>query len=260
MVGGTSMGAILGAQVGMERDWEEILRTSRATFVTPRPFRKYTLPLVSLLRHGVFDASAAATFGGAHLEDLWTPSFCVATNLSTAEPFVFLRGPAAEAALASSALPGIVTPRIRSGHLLVDGGVLANTPTDTMQRFCTVLIVSDATEGRAVEADFDAFPSPWHLLGRRLSPVHEEAEVPGLMSILTRTAVLGSIANDARARDAADLYLRMPVDAFGMLEMDRIDEIVEAGYAYSRNALEAGRAGGADAPWYPRIMGKAVEA
>jgi CRP-like cAMP-binding protein/predicted acylesterase/phospholipase RssA len=250
MIGGTSMGAILGAQIGMERDWEAILRTSRATFVAPRPFRKYTLPLVSLLRHGVFDGSAVDTFGDADLEDLWVPCFCVATNLSTAESVVYRRGPATEATLASSALPGIVTPRVRGGHLLIDGGVLANTPTDVMQRFCSTIVVSDVTQGQVVEVDFDAFPSPWELLWRRLSPFHDEVRVPGLMSILTRAAVLGSIARDTLARDAADLYLRMPVEGFGMLEMDRIDEIVEAGYAHSRAVLERGR----DEPWYPRVM------
>ncbi len=252
MIGGTSMGAILGAQAAMERDWEAILRRSRATFVAPRPFRKYTLPLVSLLRHGVFDGSAGDTFGEADLEDLWLPCFCVATDLSTAESVVYRRGPITEATLASSALPGIVTPRVRDGHLLVDGGVLANTPLDAMQRFCSTIVVSDVTEGRAVEVDFDAFPSPWHLLWRRLSPFHDEVAAPGLMSILTRTAVLGSIARDRHVRDAADLYLRMPVEPFGMLEMDRINEIVEVGYAHSRAVLEAGRA----EPWYERVMGR----
>lgn len=250
MVGGTSMGAILGAQAAMERDWETILRTSRATFVAPKPFRKYTLPLVSLLRHGVFDGSAKDTFADADLEDLWLPCFCVATNLSTAESVVYRRGPVTEATLASSALPGIVTPRIRDGHLLVDGGVLANTPTDVMQRFCNAIVVSDVTEGRAVEVDFNAFPSPWQLLWRRLSPFHDEASAPGLMSILMRTAVLGSIARDQATRDTADLYLRMPVERFGMLEMDRIDEIVEVGYAHSRKVLGEGRA----EPWYERVM------
>jgi predicted acylesterase/phospholipase RssA len=260
VIGGTSMGAILGAQFAMERDWETVLRSSRDTFVTPKPFRKYTLPLFSLLRHGVFDGSAGVIFGDTEMEDLWTPCFCVATDLSSAESVVFRRGPVTEATLASSALPGVVTPRVRDGHLLVDGGVLANTPTAAMQRDCSVLIVSDVTEGKAADVEFDAFPSPWRALWQRLSPFHEKPVVPGLMNILTRTAVLGSVARDALARDAADLYLRMPVEPYGILEMDRIDEIVEAGYAYSRDVLEAGRASEADAPWYARVMAKAVEA
>ena len=133
---------------------------------------------------------------------------------------------------------------------LVDGGVLNNTPTDVMQQFCSAIIVSDVTQGQAVEVDFEAFPSPWQLLWRRLSPFHEEVRTPRLMSILTRTAVLSSIMRDSLARDVADLYLRMPVQEFGMLQMGRIEEIVEAGYAHSREVLDSGR----DAPWHARIM------
>jgi len=250
MIGGTSMGAIIGGQAAMERDWEEILRNSRAIFVEPKPFRKYTLPLVALLRHGVFDRSASDTFGDADLEDLWIPCFCVATNLTTASPVVYTRGAVTDAVLASGALPGILAPRVRDGHLLVDGGVLNNTPVDVMQRLCSTIIVSDVTQGHAAEVDFEVLPSPWRLLWRRLSPFHKGDPVPSMMSILTRTTVLGSIARNNLAGDTADLYLRIPVEEFGMLQMDRIEEIVAAGYEHSRTALDSSR----HARWYSRIM------
>ena len=249
MVAGTSMGAIVGAQSGLGFDRDAMIDACRATFVTPRPFRKYTLPYIALLRHDVFDGSAKRTYGEAHLEDLWHPCLCVSSNLSTAELVVRRTGPVSDAILASSALPGIVAPRVQDGHLLVDGGVLNNIPSDVIKQYCGAVVVSDVTEGQTIEVGFDAFPSPWKLLWRRLSPFHEEIRTPKLMSILMRTAVLGSVKHGSTASTGVDLYLRMPVDDYGMLQMDRLEEIAEVGYRHSRDVLERGR----EAPWYAHI-------
>ncbi len=238
MVGGTSIGAIIAAQAALEFDHDAMLEACRKTFVTPKPFKKYTLPLVSLLRHGVFDESAQRTYGRADLEDLWVKCFCIASNLSTAETEVIETGPVAEAILASSALPGVVTPRVRGGHLLVDGGVLNNIPSDVMRTFCRRVIVSDVGEGQTVDVDFETFPSPWQMLWQRLSPFHEEVRAPQIMSLLMRTATLSSLGRTVHARAEADLYLHPPVEAFGLLHMDRLDEIAEMGYRYAREVLQ----------------------
>lgn len=237
-VGGTSIGAIVAAQTALGFDHATMLDACRHTFVTPKPFKQYTLPLVSLLQHGVFDESARRTYGTADLEDLWVRCFCIASNLSTAETEVIETGPVAEAILASSALPGVVTPRVRDGHLLVDGAVLNNIPGDVMRAFCQYVIVADVSEGQAVHVDFEAFPSPWQMLWRRLSPLHGEVQSPRLMSILMRTAMLSSLGRADDARAEADLYLRPPVQDVGLLQMDRLEAIAATGYRYARKVLQ----------------------
>lgn len=66
------------------------------------------------------------------IEDLWTPFFCVSANLSEATPVVHARGPLWQAARTSMSIPGVFSPVMADGDILVDGGVLNNFPVDIM--------------------------------------------------------------------------------------------------------------------------------
>lgn len=246
-VGGTSMGAILGGQVALEYPVERILATSRATFIEPRPFARYTLPVLSLLRLGVFDESAAETFGAVWIEDMWLPFFCIASDLSAGDVRLFDRGPAATAALASSAIPGVVAPRIHDGHLLVDGGVMDNLPCGPMRKRASFVLAHDVTDERAMTTDLEDWPSPWAVAKGRLSPFHRAPEVPSLAGILTKVALLSSVSKQREAQALADGYLRPPLADVTMLEMDALERVVEVGYRHAVEALEA--ADREHAPW-----------
>ncbi|MCZ7565027.1 MAG: hypothetical protein M5U08_15625 [Burkholderiales bacterium] len=59
------------------------------------------------------------------------------------------------------------------------------------------------------------------------------------MSLLTRSALVASVywSRERRSADAASLYLRIPMADLRLLDFDRIDEIVERGYAAARAAI-----------------------
>jgi NTE family protein len=63
-----------------------------------------------------------------HLEDTRIPVAVVATEVSTGQAVTLTRGPALEALLASSSIPGVFPPVPIGGRLLTDGGVSADVP------------------------------------------------------------------------------------------------------------------------------------
>jgi NTE family protein len=62
------------------------------------------------------------------LEDLPTPLHVIASDLLTGREVRLSDGPLIDAVMASAAIPGVLPPVERDGRLLIDGGVLNNTP------------------------------------------------------------------------------------------------------------------------------------
>ena len=61
---------------------------------------------------------------------------------------------------------------------------------------------------------------------------------PTMIDLISRVCVLGSLMGQARARPDADLYLRMPIEKYRLLDFDFIDEIAEIGYQTARSGLQ----------------------
>jgi NTE family protein len=66
--------------------------------------------------------------GFAHLEDAPVPFTVIATDARSGDEVPLSNGPAVPAILASAALPGVFPPVEIGGRLLIDGGVVNNTP------------------------------------------------------------------------------------------------------------------------------------
>ena len=63
-----------------------------------------------------------------HLEDAPIPLCVVATEVTSGREIALTKGPALEAIVASASLPGVLPPVRLGEHLLMDGGVVNNTP------------------------------------------------------------------------------------------------------------------------------------
>ena len=242
VVGGTSMGAVLGGLIALGEDWRTIVELCRREFVGFETMRDLTFPAISLMRGESTVKLLRALFGDAQIEDLWIPFFCVSANLSRAQTVVHDRGPLWLWTRASSAIPGIAPPVPYRGELLVDGGVLNNLPADLVHQRCRGSVVA-VDVGAAVdlrtEPDVDApTMSGWRPLARALNPFARRAPFPNILRILSRTATLGSVRDQEAMREVADLYLHPPTDAVDPLDWKSIDSVVELGYrdAYDRIA------------------------
>ena len=77
---------------------------------------------------------------GARIEDLAIPFTAVATDLGARREVWFQRGPVITAIRASVSIPGVITPVLVDGRLLVDGGLMNPVPIEP-----TAAITSDWT-------------------------------------------------------------------------------------------------------------------
>ena len=237
LVGGTSMGAIIAGMHAMGLSWQEMIALNKQ-IIALAPFREFTLPIIAMLRTRRIERCAKLAFGDIAIEDLWLPFFCVSANLTTAQMVVHDRGPAWEATRASGALPGITVPMPTSLGLLIDGGVVNNLPGDIMRARCRgkVIVVNVSPDEDQTFA-LAQVPSPWVVLWSWLSPFRVSMSVPTVLHILIRTATLASADRARAVGDAADLYLRPPVQQFGLLEFSRIGDIVQSAYVYTRGVV-----------------------
>ncbi|MFN8196046.1 MAG: patatin-like phospholipase family protein [Nocardioidaceae bacterium] len=74
----------------------------------------------------------AELIGDTAIEDLKVPFTAVATDLAARREVWFQRGPLHAAIRASIAIPGIITPVLINGRLLVDGGLMNPVPIEPL--------------------------------------------------------------------------------------------------------------------------------
>jgi NTE family protein len=171
LVAGTSVGSLNGAVLALEpEDASDRLRKIWVHMTRHEAFPGGVLSQVRTLAHAkthLFPNTGLATIIKDHLgadatfEDLKLPLGVVTTDVDTAEPRLIRSGELLPTLLASSAIPGIYPPVEHEGHLLYDGGLVANVPLrQALSMGAKSLVVLDC-----------AFP------GQIPSPPHTFAEV-----------------------------------------------------------------------------------
>ncbi len=237
LVGGTSMGAIIGGMCAMGFSPRE-MRDLNLEVIGLRPFSDYTLPLISLIRSRRTVQGARHSFGEARIEDLWIDFFCVSANLTAARIMIHDSGPLWQATQASAALPGILEPVLHGREVLVDGGVIDNLPGGVMrQRHRGPVIAVDVGTEDYVESPVDEVPSPYRMLWNKILPGRRPIGFPSIGDILMRTLTLGSVSRTHEAKTDADLCLEPPIQKYGMLDFEKIDELIEVGYRHGMERL-----------------------
>jgi predicted acylesterase/phospholipase RssA/CRP-like cAMP-binding protein len=243
MVGGNSMGAVIAAQYAMGWDYETMLQVNRKNWPRIKSLRSTTLPIISLLSSRQFDHIVRDACGDTYIENLWVSYFCVSANLATAETVVHQRGPVWKAARASCSVPGIATPVLDGNNLLIDGGVLDNLPSGIMKTLCggkviAVNVSPSRDKDFTIDDTFKSIPSPSRILWSRLNPFKKSINFPNIIDVMIRTTMLSSAHKANWVQAEADLYLRPPVDHFGLIEYEAIDEIVQAGYEHAQEKIQ----------------------
>lgn len=240
-IGGTSIGAIIGAGVAGGWDTPTLLRKYFDAFVRGRPLSDWTLPLVALTRGRRATLLLRKAFGAIDIEDLAKPFFCVSTNLSGTGRVVHRHGPLWLWLRASSAIPGVLPPVLHHGEVYVDGALVDNLPTDVMAadglaHLTAVSIRADIELRSGIE---DVATPPWWrlLLQQRRGP-----RWPGLVSTLTRAAMVDSEETSERCRALAQRLITPPLGHIGLLDWKDWQRAVEAGYRETLRVLEAERA------------------
>lgn len=251
LIGGTSMGGVMAAQVASGWDVETMLEQTRRAFVQSGSLFDYTIPFMSLIGGQRFVRLLTAMFKDARVEDLWLKYFCVSTNLTQARMMVHDTGPLARWLCATISVPGLAPPVLHAGDLLVDGSLLDTVPSDVIRRFRRGPVVAvdvTAPVDVAVDPAYGARgenPTTWEILWNRMNPFSTK-RLPSIYKILLRSTMLSSEME--RIRADADLYVRPPVERFDLLEWKSFDRIVDLGYRTACERLtEWARSGGVPA-------------
>jgi predicted acylesterase/phospholipase RssA/CRP-like cAMP-binding protein len=247
IIGGTSMGAIFAG--GHARGWpadkimHEVRRLFRSRFALYDP----TIPMSALLAGKKLDRELARLFEDIEIADLWTPFFCISTNISRALREVHESGMLRDAIRSSCSIPGLFPPFEKIAKVLVDGGLIDNLPIDVMaERSRGPVIAVDVFPYRrqADEMPGNPLQRVTRFL-RWLKPFSQPGppDAPRLFDILMRSTLLGSqhATELSLSRHPPALYLVPDIVNRKMLDWGDYESLFRAGYECARDALKAGK-------------------
>jgi NTE family protein len=246
LICGTSIGALVGAvhASGQLNELEQ--------WVTSLVWRKvwrlmdFSLKGGLIRGHRLFNLFRA-TFQDLEIAELATPFGAVATELSTGREIWLRHGKLLDVVRASCALPGLFTPVVHNGAVLVDGGLVNPVPVSMCRALGADLVIAvDLSwgklgpyrgRGREVVAKGAEDPS-W--LGRLASGwlggvrrPGEEPQIPSIFEVFNTALdiVEQRVARSRLAGDPADVLITPLLSDFGPMEYHRAKEAITEGRA-----------------------------
>lgn len=244
LIGGNSMGALIGAQFACDLSLDDIReRTQRFALGGERP----TLPFVSLVSGKRVKRDLVKMFGDLQVDGLWRPYFAAACNLTKGCTSVQEAGPLWKAVLASNSPAGLFPPVLHEGNLLVDGAILDNVPVGAMRMRLGTAQEKRRGNGTIIAVDVDVQEelsvatelsnlSVWHTFTGLARP--RATRTPNIGDIMYRAGHIGGLSQRAKTIGESDHYLEPPVGRFSMMSYRSSAEIVEVGYRYTMGKIE----------------------
>ncbi len=236
-IGGTSMGAVVGAlyasgynstqidSIFYNTDFDELLqdyipRTSKSfyekrndeMYALSLPFRKLKIGIPAALSKGMYNYNLLSklTHKVRHVKDftqLPIPFLCVATDIEKGEPVVLRGGYLAQAMLASSAFPSLFSPVEIDGKLLVDGGVVNNYPVEEVRKMGADIII-----GVDVQDD-----------------LKDRKSLNDATRILVQITNLDMIKRMKEKIKITDIYIKPDISNYGVISFAEGQEIIKKG-------------------------------
>jgi len=246
-IGGTSMGAIIGAlyasgysageldSIFQNTDFTNLIQDnlprSAKTFYEKEdseryaltlPFNNFKISFPPAISGGqnIYNELVRLLYHVKDIEDfnkLPIPFFCIATDVEKGTEVRLDSGYLPEAILASGTFPSLFEPAEVNGQILIDGGVLNNYPVE---------------EVRALGADVTIGVDVQHGLRDR-------------ESLLSATEILLQINNYRTVGDMkeksglTDIYIKPDMDEYSVIDFDLKEKIMESGEITAREQLPA---------------------
>uniref|UniRef100_A0A8C2D6J2 lysophospholipase n=1 Tax=Cyprinus carpio TaxID=7962 RepID=A0A8C2D6J2_CYPCA len=239
LIGGTSIGSLIGALYAEERSVSRMtVRARQWAMITD-----LTYPVTSMFTGASFNSSISGIFQDKQIEDLWIPYFNITTDITASSMRVHTYGSLWRYVRASMSLSGYLPPLCdpKDGHLLMDGGYINNLPADTARSMGAKLVIA-VDVGSQDETDLTNYGdslSGWWLLWKRLNPLSEKVKVLNMAEIQTRLAYVCSVRQLEMVKDSDYCeYLRPPIDRYGTLDFGKFDEIADVGYQHGKTVFD----------------------
>ena len=244
ILGGTSGGGAMTAAFALGLPTDDIDRRVHEIFVTNAVFKRWTWPRYSLIDHTTFDRSLEQHYTDRDIADLWIAFFAVSTNLTDNGIYVHRCGPLWEAVRATGAIPVLLPPfYTQSGEMLVDGGLLDNTPVHVMRSLKqgpNVVISFQFAEPTRFQVDYRALPSRGRLIRHLLNPFSRKPlpKAPGPLAILLRSLMVGREDFSSALADG-DILLVPPLPPeLSAMSWDHHSRLRENAQAFAAAELE----------------------
>ncbi len=245
-IGGTSMGAIVGAlyasgysayeldSIFRNTDFPKLIQDNvprgaktfyekedSERYALSLPFENFSVSFPEAISGGqnIYNEFVRLLFHVKDVTDfkkLPIPFLCMATNVETGESVLMDSGYLPEAIMASGTFPSLFEPSEIDGNILIDGGVVNNYPID---------------EVREMGADFIIGVDVQHDLASRES-LNSATEI--LLQINNYRTV-----NDMKEKsEKTDVYIRPEINDFSVIDFERGDEIIKTGEEAASKKLE----------------------
>ena len=245
-IGGTSMGAIIGAlyaagysaqqldsiftQTELEILIQDEVPRSAKTFYEKEDSERYalTLPFTDFrisfpqsISGGqqVYNMLVQLLYHVRDIEDfnnLQIPFFCMATDVETGEEILLNSGYLPEAIMASGTFPSLFEPAEIEGRLLIDGGVLNNYPVAELREMGANLIIGvDVQHG-----------------------LRTRDELKSAAEILLQINNYRTVGDMQVKSRLTDIYIKPDIDHYSILDFDQRDTLLALGELAARQQLE----------------------
>lgn len=245
-IGGTSMGAIVGAlyasgytsqqldSIFRSTDFNNLIQDnvprSAKTFYEKEDSERYALTLpfdnfkVSFPQaisggQNIYNLLVQLLFHVKDVQDfgkLPIPFMCMATNVETGEEVLLNKGYLPEAIVASGTFPSLFEPAEIDGQLLIDGGVVNNYPINQV---------------KAMGADIIIGVDVQHDLATRES-------LSSATEILLQINNYRTVNDMKKKSKETDVYIRPDIDAFSVIAFDKGKQIVKSGEEAAKIKLD----------------------
>uniref|UniRef100_A0A8C7N5X4 lysophospholipase n=1 Tax=Oncorhynchus kisutch TaxID=8019 RepID=A0A8C7N5X4_ONCKI len=247
MVGGTSIGSLMGALYAEEKSSSRMrVRAREWAMDTGSIFKNVfdlTYPVTSMFSGASFNNSISSVFKDKQIEDLWIPYFNVTTDITASSMRVHTDGSLWRYVRASMSLSGYMPPLCdpKDGHLLMDGGYINNLPADVARSMGAkvVIAIDVGSQDETNLTNYGDSLSGWWLLWKRFNPLSEKVQVLNMAEIQTRLAYVCCVRQLELVKDSEYCEcIRPPIDHYGTLEFGKFDEIAEVGFQHGKTVFD----------------------
>jgi NTE family protein len=243
MVCGTSIGALVGGiyasgQLDTLQRWVASLAWSQVVRLMDLTWKG------GLIRGQRLFNLFSSTFENPELDQLATRFGCVATELASGREIWLQHGKLLDVVRASIAMPGLFTPVVRDGTVLVDGGLVNPVPVSMCRALgAEIVIAIDLSWGKLgpYRNMGRALPTPgersWfeRLRGRKNGSPDRPADppIPSIFEVFNTALDITEqrVARSRLAGEPADVLITPLLPDFGTMEYHRGAEAIAEGRA-----------------------------
>lgn len=187
-------------------------------------------------------------YSGSEIQHLPKTYGCVATALRSGRELWLREGPVIDAVRASIALPGLFTPAVREGQLLVDGGLVNPVPVSLCRALGADIVIAvdlnwdligRRTRAQVLDGDAPAAPEPADngLLDAILARFRSDevpaspADHPSMLDVLTTSLNIMQvrITHSRLAGEPADAMIRPRLSHIAAMDFHRAESAIAEG-------------------------------